>query len=109
MKRLINILIIALGFGFLSSCSSTGSMMSNSDGYGYSDNVYYHGYPSYYGAYPYLNQRPIIRNNIIVVPDQKRVRNRDHVRRRESISPNNRRRVVPSESNRSIIRGNNER
>src|SRR5690606_1851640 len=76
----------------------------------YYDNVYYHGYPSYYDAYPYRYQRPIIHNNIIVVPDQKRVRNSDHVRRRESISPdNNRRRVVPSESNRSIERGSNER
>lgn len=109
MKRLINVLIIALGLGFLSSCSSTGTMTDRSDRYGYYDNVYYHGYPSYYNASPYLYQRPIIHNDIIVVPDKKRVRSRDHVRRRETATPDSRRRVVPRESNRSIERGSNER
>ena len=98
----ISLVIGFIGVFLLGSCSSTGAMVGGS---GYYDNMYYHGYPSYYGAYgvnPYLYPRNrIIHNNIIVVPEKKGVENRDNVRRRESVSPNSRRKVTPSKSVRS--------
>lgn len=104
MKRAINFMIVLFGAAFLSSCSSTGSMIGASGGYGYYDNVYYHGYPSYY-ANPYLYPGTrIIHNDVIVVPEQNAVRNRDNVRRRETVSPNSRRTVSPTEPNRRIER-----
>lgn len=104
MKRLLNILVVGLGVGLLSSCSSTGSVVSGSGPYGYYDDMYYYGYPSYYHAYPYYN-RPVIHNRVIVVPEQNRkaVRNRTNdLRGREAVSPNSRRSVEPS--NREVIR-----
>lgn len=102
MKRLLNILMLVLGVGFLSSCSTTGSVVGG-DAYGYYDDMYYYGYPSYYHTYPHY-QRPIINHNVIVVPEQNRkvIRNRENVRRREVVSPNSRRSVAPS--NREVIR-----
>jgi len=98
MKRVLSLLILAFGFAFLSSCSSTGTMTGGSDVYGYYDNMYYHGNPNYY-ANPYLYQRPIIRNNVIVVPEQRKEvrRTRENVRRREVVSPDSRRTVSPAE------------
>lgn len=103
MKRILNIALVALGIGFLSSCSTTGSVVSGPDAYGYYDDVYYYGHPSYYQSYPYY-RRPIIHNDIIVVPEQNRkvIRNRDDVRRRQVVSPDTRRTASPS--NREVIR-----
>lgn len=103
MKRLLNIVLLVLGVGFLSSCSTTGSTVRGVDAYGYYDNVYYYGYPNYYRTYPHY-QRPVIHNDVIVIPEQKRnvVRNRENVRSRKAISPNTRRSVTPS--NREVIR-----
>lgn len=105
MKRFLSVILVGLGIGFLSSCSSTGSVVSGSDAYGYYDDMYYYGYPSYYHAYPY--HRPVIHDHIIVVPEkenQRRViRNRNDVRsRREAVSPNSRRSV--QQSNQQIRR-----
>lgn len=104
MKRLLNILLVGLGVGLLTACSSTGSVVSGSDPYRYYDDMYYYGYPSYYNAYPYYN-RPIIHDRVIVVPEQNRkaVRNRTNdLRGREAVSPNTRRSVEPSR--REVIR-----
>lgn len=105
MKTLINSIIGILGIFMLGSCTSTGTLTKGSASYGYYDNMYYQGYPYYYGAYdrnPYFYPRNrIIHNNIIVVPEKNRVENRDNVRRREAVSPNSRRTVSPSESVRS--------
>lgn len=108
MKRLINLMIMVLGAFFLSSCSTTGSMLEGSAGYGYYDNVYSHGYPNYYSAYganPYLYPRTrIIHNNVIVLPEQKNVRSREQVRRKESVSQNSRRTITPNEPNQRVNR-----
>lgn len=104
MKRLLNMVMVMLGIGFLSSCSTTGSVVSGSDPYGYYDDMYYYGHPSYYNAYPYYH-RPVIHDRVIVVPEQNRrvVRNRiNDLRGREAVSPNTRRSVEPS--NREVIR-----
>lgn len=106
MKRLLNILLVGLGIGFLSSCSSTGTMVSGTDPYRYYDNMYYYGYPSYYSAYPYYN-RPIIHNRVIVVPEQNRkaVRSRTNdLRGRQAVSPNTNKRRSVQPSNREVIR-----
>src|SRR5690606_2540744 len=105
MKRLMNILVIGLGIGLLSACSSTGSVVS-ADPYRYYDNMYYYGYPNYYNAYPYYN-RPIIDNRVIVVPEQNRkaVRNRTNdLRGRQAVSPNTNTRRSVQPSNREVIR-----
>lgn len=104
MKRLLNIILVGLGIGLLSSCSSTGSVVSGSAPYGYYDDMYYYGHPSYYNAYPYYHQ-PVIHDRVVVVPEQNRkiIRNRNNDSRgREVVSPNTRRTVQPS--NREVIR-----
>jgi hypothetical protein len=104
MKRLLSIVLVGLGIGLLSSCSSTGSAVSGSAPYGYYDDMYYYGHPSYYNAYPYYHQ-PVIHDRVIVVPDQNRkvVRNRKNdLRGREAVSPSSRRSVQPS--TREVIR-----
>ena len=104
MKRLLNILVVGLGIGLLSACSSTGSVVSGSDPYRYYDDMYYYGYPSYYNAYPYYH-RPVIHDRVIVVPEQNRrtVRSRTNdLRGREAVAPNMRRSVQPS--SREVIR-----
>lgn len=103
MKRLLNMVMVVLGIGFLSSCSTTGSAVTGSDAYGYYDDMYYYGYPSYYQAYPHYG-RPVIHNDVIVIPEQNRkvIRNRENVRTRQAVSPNSRRTVEPS--NREVIR-----
>jgi hypothetical protein len=104
MKKIINFVIIILSVGLISSCSSTGTMMGASSGYGYYDNVYHHGYPAYYGANSYLYPRSrVIHNNIIVLPEQKKVKNRQ-VQRREAVSPNTRRKVTTTSPNRTVNR-----
>lgn len=103
MKRLLYMVMVVLGISFLSSCSTTGSAVTGSDAYGYYDDMYYYGYPSYYQANPYYG-RPIIHNDVIVVPEQNRKvrRNRENVRTREAVSPNSRRSVEPT--HREVIR-----
>jgi hypothetical protein len=105
MKKLINLMIVILGAAFLASCASSGRMMDRAAGYGYYDNMYYHGSPGYYGANTYLYQRPIvIQRDMIVVPEKKKVRKRNTVERRTRVAPESRRRVIQNESSRSVNR-----
>lgn len=104
MKKIINFVIIILSVGLISSCSSTGRMMGASTGYGYYDNVYHQGYPAYYGANSYLYPRTrVIHNNVIVLPEQKKV-NKRQVQRRERVSPNTRRKITTTSPTRTVHR-----
>lgn len=117
MKRFINIALFTLGVALLGSCTSTGSAVRGSDAYGYYNNPYYYGYPNYYQSNPYY-QRPIIRHNVIVIPEQRKVvRSKEQVRRRQAVSPNTkpvspntRRKVapsnVPSKQNEAVKKNN---
>lgn len=107
MKKILNYVLVILGVGLLGSCSSMGTMVSDSSGYGYYDNVYHQGYPAYYGANSYLYPRTrVIQNNVIVVPNQKKV-NKRQVQRRETVSPNSRRSVNQVTPNRTVNRNSN--
>jgi len=108
MKNYLNIIVLIFGLAALTACSSTGSMVGGSSGYGYYDDMYYYGYPNYWTspyASPYYYPGRIY-NNVIVVPEKKpdRVREPRDLRRRDAVSPNTRRTVVPSEPNRNINR-----
>ena len=108
MKKYMNIITLVFGLAALTACSSTGSMVGGSSGYGYYDDMYYYGYPSYWAS-PYVSPYYYpgrVYNNVIVVPEKKpdRVREPRELRRREATSPNTRRTVTPSESNQNINR-----
>src|SRR5690554_406647 len=95
MKKYWNIIILLIGTVAFTSCSSTGSMVGGSAGYGYYDDMYYYGYPNYWVspyASPYYYPGRVY-NNIIVVPDKKpdKIREPRDLRRRETTSPNTRR------------------
>lgn len=102
MKRILNIIVVGLVVALISSCSSMGSVNRSAEGYGYYDNMYYSRYPSYYPSYRYY-QRPIIRNEVIIVPEKRKVvRNNGEVKRRQVVSPDTRR--TESQSHREAVR-----
>ena len=57
MKKLLYIFIAVMGAAFMTSCTGSATMVGGTMGYGYGyyDNVYYHGHPGFF------------RNNVIVV------------------------------------------
>lgn len=109
MKKILNYVLVILGVGFLGSCSTTGTMVSDTSGYGYYDNVYHQGYPTYYGGNSYLYPRTrVIQNNIIVVPNQNQKKvDKRQVQRRETVSPNSRKSINQATPNRTINRNSN--
>lgn len=108
MRKYWNIIVLLIGALAFTSCSSTGSMVGGSGGYGYYDDMYYYGYPNYWVspyANPYYYPRRVY-NNIIVVPEKTpdKIREPRDLRRRETTAPNTRRTVTPNQSNRNIDR-----
>ncbi|HSJ68370.1 MAG TPA: hypothetical protein VK921_11865 [Anditalea sp.] len=57
MKKLIYIMIAIMGAAFMTSCTGSATMVGGTVGYGYGyyDNVYFHGHPAMY------------RNNVVIV------------------------------------------
>jgi len=57
MKKLIYIMIALMGAAFMTSCTGSATMVGGTVGYGYGyyDNVYFHGHPGMY------------RNNVVIV------------------------------------------
>jgi len=66
MKKLIYIMIAILGAAFMTSCTGSATMVGGTVGYGYGyyDNVYFHGHPAMY------------RNNVVIVNNHTQQNNK---------------------------------
>ncbi|WP_194775089.1 hypothetical protein [Pararhodonellum marinum] len=112
MKRIINMVLIVVALGFLSSCVGTrGGMNAGYYGGGYGggfyDPMYMYGHPGYFGAnYMYYNTVP---RTVIVAPNnQRRVvspqRQRNNQRNVIRNNQNRTNRTVAPSNNRNVQR-----